>query len=735
MAFFSPSKLSTSAHRPRQAFRISQIASAMAWLGIACAHAQNVTEITITESVPSQVSGFADVPLHKAPFSAVTIDSQTLQDIGAQRVSDALRLDPSVNDSYNSPAYWDMLSVRGYTLDNRYNYRREGLPITAETMIPMDNKERIELFKGTSGIQAGTSAPGGLVNYVVKRPPTAKDETIRSVSASYGPGHSSSIGLDLGGRFGQEQALGYRFNVAYEDLNPYIKNTGGHRQLLSLAMDWRLTPDSKLEWEFEKSERQQMGVNGYSLLANANDPFHGVPTLPATVDGTRNITRQPWSVPGVFAGTTGTIRFKQNLDGGWLWTTQYGAQRLRTDDRLSFAFGCTLASGDWIGDKYCSNGNFDLYDYRSDNERRTSDAVQTEVAGQMRLAGLRHDVGVSLMRQRLLDRLSSMQAYNWAGTGNIDGSSDSPEAQATPYDLNTNRSEYTTEIALKDRVELNASTALWLGLRHTQMSRSSVRTDGSRAVLDERSFNTPWLAITHQITPAYLVYGSYGEGIETVVAPNRSRYTNAGQALPALRSQQYELGVKGQWQRTRWQASLFDITRPQAGDAGACDDANTCTRMMDGEARHRGLELAAGTTQGPWSLDMGAAWIEALRQNAVIDPSVNGQRALNVPRMTLRGLAQYRFTDVPGLRSTLRLNHEAERRATEDGSVNLPGWTTLDWAMHYDTRIQGTRTQWTLALDNLTDRHYWRESPKEFGHYYLYPGAPRTLRVGMKASF
>ena len=736
MAFFSPFFSSRSRRSAgRFAFRASHVASAIALLTATGLAAQSLTEITITDAAPSQVSGFGDVPLSKAPFSAVTIDQQTLQDIGAKRVSDALRLDASVADSYNSPAYWDMLSVRGYTLDNRYNYRREGLPISAETMIGMDNKERIELIKGTSGIQAGTSAPGGLVNYVVKRPPSAQNTTVRDVSASFGPGHSSSIALDLGGRFGQDQALGYRFNAAYEDLNPYIKNTQGHRHLMALAMDWRLTPDSRLEWEIERSERQQMGVNAYSLLANANDPFNGVPTLPPTVDGTRNITRQAWSVPGVFAGTTGTIRFKQNLDGGWLWTTQYGAQRLRTHDRLSYAFGCTLPSGDWIGDKYCSNGNFDLYDYRSDNECRTSDALQTEINGQMRLAGLRHDVGVSLMRHRLLDRLSSMQAYNWAGTGNIDGTSDSPEAQPTPNDLNTNRSEYTTEIALRDRIALSAQTALWLGLRHTRLNRASERTDGSRAVQDERSFNTPWLALTHQITPAYLVYGSYGEGIETDVAPNRNRYTNAGQALAALRSEQFEIGVKGQWVRTRWQASWFDITRPVAGDEGTCDEANTCTRKIDGQARHRGLELSAGLTQAQWQWDISTTWTDAKRQEAEIDPSINGQRALNVPRMSVRAMAQYRFAGVPGLRSSLRVNHEGTRRVTEDGALQLPAWTTLDLATHYDTRIQGTRTQWTLAIDNLADRRYWRESPKQYGHYYLYPGAPRTVRLAVKASF
>ena len=718
MAFFSPFSCRSHNH---SIFRTSRIASAVALLTLAAAQAQSLTEITITDTAPSQVSGFGDVPLSKAPFSAINIDQQTLQDIGAQRVSDALRLDASVADSYNSPAYWDSLSVRGYTLDNRYNYRREGLPISAETMISMDNKERIELFKGTSGIQAGTSAPGGLVNYVVKRPPSAKNETIRSVSVSYGPGQSSSTGLDLGGRFGQDQALGYRFNAAYEDLNPYIQNTEGHRKLFALAMDWRITPDSKLEWEIERSERQQFGVNGYSLLGD---------TLPAPVDGKRNLTRQAWSVPGVFNGTTGSIRFKQNLEGGWLWTTQYAGQRLRTDDRLSFAFGCGGANCD----RYYADGGFDLYDWRSDNERRTADALQSSLEGHVTIGRTVHNMGISVSRQRQLLRSPGIQTNIFMGTGNVYDSSVIP-SYADYSDLGTNASEYTTELALNDRIELNAQTTLWLGLRHSRLNRNSAKSDGSQAIHDERSFNTPWIAGSYQLTPHETLYASYGEGIETEVAPNKSKYINSGQALPALRSHQFELGIKSRTRTTRWQVSVFDITRPQSTDVGDCVEANSCKRLIDGEARHRGLELSAGMTQVAWSWDVGAAWLDAKRQSAEVTPGVNGQRALNVPKYTLRGLVQYRFADVPGLRSSLRLNHEGSRRVTEDGHLNLPSWTTLDFATHYDTRIQGTRTQWTVAIDNLADRHYWRESPKQFGHYYLYAGAPRTVRVGVKASF
>jgi iron complex outermembrane receptor protein len=38
---------------------------------------------------------------------------------------------------------------------------------------------------------------------------------------------------------------------------------------------------------------------------------------------------------------------------------------------------------------------------------------------------------------------------------------------------------------------------------------------------------------------------------------------------------------------------------------------------------------------------------------------------------------------------------------------------------------------WRLGLDNATDRRAWRESPYQFGHSWLFPLAPRTLRVSL----
>jgi iron complex outermembrane recepter protein len=709
-----------------QSFRVSRIHGAIALcmaVNSSTWAQESPTEITITAEPLRQVSGFDGVPLHKLPLNVSVIGNATLRDMGAQRVSEALLLDASVSDSYNLPAYWDKLSVRGFALDNRYNYRREGLPISAETIIPMDNKERIELFKGTSGIQAGTSAPGGLVNYVVKRAPTSTEKNIRDVMLSFGPGDNRLIAADLGGRFGEGADFGYRFNVAHEDLNPYIHDSKGYRDLAALAMDWRINGSNRLEWEFEQSHHEQIGVNFYSLLGP------GTNALPAPVDGTRNITRQPNSQPGVFDGFTGSIQLKHQLESGWLWTTQYGAQRLRADDRLVYASGCATSPTN----RFCANGDFQIFDYRDENEHRNSEVMKTEVSGQTQLGGLEHSLTLSAMRYRQINLMPYKGSVKLVGTTNIDGGLTLPTTPQNLSGLNTNNSNYTTELAIKDRLSLTAQTTAWLGLRYTMLNRSSARTDGSNAETDQRGMATPWLALSQQLDTHHIAYVSYGQGLESEVAPNNRSYSNAGQALKALRSTQREVGIKGEHNTFYWQANWFDITRPISGDVGACNDtANSCTRQIDGEAHHQGLELNANQTFARWTLGGAATWIDAQRENATIDPSVNGQRPINVPKYILRGMVEYRYSTVVGLRSGLRISHEAERNVTENGDIMLPAWTTLDATTHYDTKIDNTASTWTLAINNLTDKRYWRESPKQYGQYFLYPGAPRTVRAAVQ---
>lgn len=664
----------------------------------------------------SDIGGFGNRPLREVPISATVISGDQLEAIGARRLADVTTLDASVTDAYNSPGYWDFLTVRGFTLDNRLNYRREGQSISAETSIPLENKERIEILKGTSGIQAGTSAPGGLVHYVVKRP---TDQDLRKVQLEVRERGSVLAALDLGGRTGAQQQWGYRLNVAHETMKPLTRALDGERDLLALAGDLRLGQGHLVEAELEWSHKRQPSQQGFSLLGRQ---------LPAPVDPRVNLNNQPWSLPSVFDGLTGTLRYTQSLSTDWRWSAQWGTQRLHSDDRLAYASGC---SSEEAWDRFCADGTFDLYDFRSENERRRRDGVNLTLQGKLQTGAVQHDLRLGLQSTEVTERYQ-MQAYNWVGIGNVMGSAFT-SADPTLSDQSTQRDERSLEFSAQDVMRWGPNFSTWLGLRHTRITRDSVRTNGSRPTHYTDSLSTPFLAASYTVAPGHMLYASAGQGIESQVVPNKtSQYTNAGMVLPALKSRQWEVGYKAGQGALQWQVAWFHIVRPMSNlDACYRLGITPCLGQYDGEARHQGLEAQAQWRSGAWTLGGGLSVIDARRQGSVAEPATNGQRPTNVPTWTLRSMAEYRVAALPGLAVQARLSHEGRRNVLPDASLSLPAWSRMDLALAYDTRVNSHNARWSLGVNNLADKRYWKESPYQYGHVYLFPGSGRRLHINL----
>ena len=195
---------------------------------------QQVT-VTATKSVAG-ITGFGNLPLTSVPMQVGVTTAEQFKDLGIRSLSDIATIDASVGDSYNAEGYYDFLSVRGFVIDNRFNYRRDGLPINAETTLPLDNKSRIEVLKGTSGMLSGIGSPGGLVNLAVKRP---TEVSLRNLFAGWQQDGSLLAQADLSERFGAQRQAGLRLNAAYEHIDPQTYVAEGSRTLLALAGDWR----------------------------------------------------------------------------------------------------------------------------------------------------------------------------------------------------------------------------------------------------------------------------------------------------------------------------------------------------------------------------------------------------------------------------------------------------------------------------------------------------------------
>jgi iron complex outermembrane recepter protein len=648
------------------------------------------------------VAGFGeDTPASRAPLQSQRIDDNTLLGIGAKNLAALTQIDAGVSDAYNSAGYWSSLTIRGYTLDQRSNYRRDGLPISAETAIALDNKAALELVKGISGLQAGVSAPGGLVNFVVKRP----TQNLLSARLETRDSGNAFAALDVAQRFGVEQSMGLRVNAAYEHLSPALRNAQGQRKLLALAGDWRLNAATLLEAEAEWSEQRQPSQPGFSLLGNR---------VPAArdIDPRTNLNNQAWSQPVVFSGSTASLRVTHQLSPATRLRWHAATQHLRNDDRVAFPFGC---SAEGAFDRYCSDGSFDLYDYRSDNERRRSDAMDTSLQTRFQRGGMTHHLSAGVLISRYRSDLPP-QAFNYAGTGTIDGLT-AASAAAEPLTGGSQARERSVEWYLRDRIVFDAQWSLWAGLRHTGLRRES-----------RQSFTTPWLALAWQATPHTMLYASAGQGVESVSTPNLAAYRNAGRAL-SLKADQLESGLKFAHNGSTAALTLFAIRRPQSRDVGACDAMpGSCERVIDGLAQHRGLEAQASQRWGAW-LASGSALVLQARRRGSADAALNGLAPPNVPLRSLRATLAWSPQDDAEL--AVHARHEGPRYATPDNSARIPAWTQLDATARWQQRVGEHTLIWQAGIDNLGNTRAWKESPYQFGHVYLFPMAPRQLRLSL----
>lgn len=703
----------SSLESPR-ALRRHAVAMAAASL-CAAAAAQTTQRVIVT--APAQtaaVSGLADTPQRLAPLQATLVSAGELRDNGARRLADVAAFDPAVSDAYNAEGYWDTLTVRGFAIDNRNNFRRDGLPINGETSIPLDNKSRVEILKGTSGLQAGVSAPGGLVNYVVKRPTAAP---VRSAFIEWRQGGSVLGSVDLGQRFGAQAEFGLRLNAAAERLDPPVRSARGERHLVALAADWRVSGDTLVEAEFETSRQSQPSVPGFSLLG---------PTVPdaRSINPRINLNNQPWSLPVVFEARTASLRLNQRLSADWSATAHAATQQLKTDDRVAFPFGCfspdPAPDGTYYSDRYCPDGSFDFYDYRSDNERRRNDVIDAHLEGRVQTGDVRHALRVGVQRNVFRARFEG-QAFNAVGTGTIDGLSVTPPDPST-YPAGADRAEASTELYLSDSLRLAPQWRAWAGLRHTALQRNGTA----------QSFNSPWLAAGYLLTPTSTVYASWGRGVESEVAPALPLYSNAGQPLPALQSRQLEAGYKGHSDALAWSLAAFDIVRPATNDLGACDVADSCTRAIDGNARHRGIDASLSWQQGEWGFDAAAQALHARREGSR-DAALNGLQPANVPNTTLKLGVNWSPAAWSGLQWQANLLRQGARMATPDNSARIPAWTRLDVGVKLQQQVAATQLTWRAGIDNLTDTRAWKEAPYQFGHAYLFPLAPRSLRISLQA--
>lgn len=172
--------------------------------------AENVEGYATTSSTAaSRIS----VPITELPTSVITINEKIIADTVAISAEDTLNLIGGVSAMAETRSNQsNRFSARGYTTSGA---QRDGFPDLLFGQNGGFNYafvERIEYVKGPNGILYGQHTPGGVLNFVSKKPLGSPRTTIGAMVGSYGLYRGD---LDTSNYFDRDRKFGYRLSASY----------------------------------------------------------------------------------------------------------------------------------------------------------------------------------------------------------------------------------------------------------------------------------------------------------------------------------------------------------------------------------------------------------------------------------------------------------------------------------------------------------------------------------------
>lgn len=196
----------------------------------------------------SRAASKTSTSLLETPQALSVVTRQQMDTQGADSVPQALRYTPGILSEANGyDIRYDWLNIRGF---NTYGtIWMDGLALPGDPSsyaTPSVNPyalERIEVIKGPASVLYGRTMPGGLVNYVSKRPQqTARNEVVIGTSAFGGVQTS----VDSTGPVTKDGDFLYHFVGQWRNMHTQIDQERDRSFMLAPSLTWSPSTDTSL---------------------------------------------------------------------------------------------------------------------------------------------------------------------------------------------------------------------------------------------------------------------------------------------------------------------------------------------------------------------------------------------------------------------------------------------------------------------------------------------------------
>lgn len=672
--------------------------------------ATNVTATADLESAQGPVQGYhatrsasatrTDTAIHETPQSISVVSKDVVEDLGATRLQDALDYAGGVGRANNFGGQGlTTFTVRGFTTGEFY---RNGFPINRgyPNMPDANTIERLEVLRGPATMLYGRGDPGGTFNVVSKQPLAERTVTLGSQLNDQGMKRGT---LDASGPLDDEGRLAYRLNVVGEGGDTFRDHVETERYGVTPVITWQATDDTKVTFEGD-------------FMRN-NHPLD------------RGLTRFPNQ-----RGTPSRDTFWGDKDAGKLHNDNNMAQ-LRFEhmlnDNWTLGGGFQWLDGSLKGNAIEANGPGSLGAdgrtlQRNFNYRKlewTDKDYQLNLTGHFSTGGFDHTLLTGIEYEDYDYKSIIQRSSAAAGTYPIDifdpvYGQPRPALTRTPTHDKENLKTYAAFV--QDQVALTERLKVLAGARFERFEHDYQNYVGKSWQAADNAV-TPRVGVIYDLTDTVAVYADAARSFKPNTGASRE-----GAGFAPEKGKSYEMGIK--WEALDRQLSVdAAIYQIEKKNVLTTDPVDNTFSVAAGQVRSRGFDLnVAGNLTPEWRVIGGYAYVDAevTRDNTLR----SGTRLMNIPRNSFSLLNVYEFQDgaLKGLGLGAGGKYVDQRAGqTANTAFSMDAYTVVDLLGYYKVN---ERVRLNLDVKNLFNREYEEGA---FGNIYAYPGAPRTVQVGI----
>ena len=649
-------------------------------------------------------------PLLDTPYSVAVLPGELIENSQAVNFKDVSKYLPLV--AYQEQQGPDILrpQTRGMQGGNFQNSRLDGMTMFITVATAMEQFQQIEVVNGPSASLYGPANPSGMFNFVSKRP---TDHDLREATLGFNSDSIVTAKADLSGHIDDAGIFGYRLNGVFGEGDGYVDGSHQRRALADVAVDVRPWERGVVELNYSDYTLVNKGYPGWFAYGQAIQ-------LPAAPDATRVGYGQSYA--GVDLRTRiATVRVKHDFNADWHLVVGILNQDATRDINTPVN---NLTSNAGAYTSSFANGFAPRFVMTSD---------QAYLNGSFATGAISHDLTVGsagYKSQSYAVTTAASAASVRLGTANINAPVVFPQPAAGPPNVRANfnsSNAYQQGINVGDTLRFNSQWSVRLALSQDWFQTDNFNAAGGALPGYVNNGLSPTGSLLFKPLANMTLYGTYASSLQAGdLAPGTA--ANAGAGLSPYRSTEYELGYKLALEKINLTAALFRIERPFAN----IDPADRVFKLS-GEQVNRGLELSAvGEVFRGLTVYGGVTLLDARLEHTPL-ASTNDKTYVGAAKVRGNVLLEYQVPSIAGLVATFNYQFSGSRAANDTNTQTAPGYNLFDVGARYVSTVVSRPVTLRLAVNNVTDRHYWSTiAPSNLtgtntGNLLAHLGAPRTV--------